>query len=179
MISRGLRAAAAIVGALALLAGSAPAQGDWVALRPEGAGFTARFPAVPATSQDVQRTFAGPVRSVEYGWIGDALDLRVERHELPALAEWLLSAETLLDRAEADLLEEERGERVAGRSLRHRGRPARELRYRLAERGLEARALLVLDGRRLYIAAALAPDAGSADAARFLDAFALDPAPGP
>lgn len=174
-MGRGIRA-----GLLALclpwLYGAA-ADAGWTQVRPEAGGFTARFPGEPRRSEYGQRTFAGRVASVEYSWVRDDLDLRVEHHDLPALADWFLSDEALLARAEDDLLADERGTRVARRAWRPDGRPGLELRYRIEDGGWEGRARLVLAGRRLYIAVALVRGEGGAedDAARFLDSFRVLP----
>lgn len=152
----------------AAAAGASPADGP--AFRSESGRFSVRFPGTPRHTTRSHTTPVGRVASGEYLVEQGELELRVELHDVPAIAGFLLSDRALLERAERDLLSDEGAREHRGAAAEVQGHPAREVVYRLpAGDGRAGRALLVLVGARLYILAALHP-AGSADESA-LDGF--------
>ncbi len=143
--------------------------------RSETGRFSVRLPAPPHRSSSSQATLAGRIESAEYLVETGAVELRVELHDVPTVASLLLSDGALLERAENDLLADDRAEDERAVATQLQGHPAREVRYRLGGGdGREARALLVLVGRRLYIAVALHPPAvDDASVDRFFGSFAV------
>jgi hypothetical protein len=84
----------------------------------------------------------------------------VEHHDLPWLAEFLLSGDALLKRAKDGLVSEEHGLELSSAAVSVQGYPAREVSFRVrAEEDLAGDALLVLVGRRLYVLVTLGPKA--------------------
>jgi hypothetical protein len=127
-------------------------------------------------------TLAGRVRTQEWRVEADGVELRVERHELPALASWLLPARALLERAQRDLVADEGGTLLRARESVFAGHAARELHYRVsAQGGRSGRALLVLVDARLWLVAALytAEPAAAQQVERFFASFALTEPAGP
>jgi hypothetical protein len=127
-------------------------------------------------------TLAGRVRSQEWRVEADGVELRVERHELPALASWLLPAGALLERAQRDLVADEGGTALRERESAFAGHPARELHYRVsAQGGRNGRALFVLADARLWLVAALYPEGAAAAqrVERFFASFAFSEPAGP
>ena len=97
-----------------------------------------------------------------------ATELRVEHHDLPWLATFLLSSRAILERAKNGLVSEEHGLELSSAGVSAQGYPAREVSFRVpAEQDLAGDALLVLVGRRLYVLVTLGPQAQR-------DASALD-----
>jgi hypothetical protein len=139
-------------------------------------GFRAAFPGEPRFDETSERTLLGRLRS--QGWeVEDAeLRLRVERHEVPALAHALLGDEGLLARAEAGLLEDLGAREVEAGPLALGGRAGRRLRYEPGDRpGLREEARLFLAERGLYVVFARGTGpAAQAEAARFLESVEIE-----
>jgi hypothetical protein len=150
-----LRTALVALAALALAAGAggeprveAPAP---TFLAREG-GFRARFPEAPHYSEARQTTLLGTLFTRSWEVERGALRLRVERHDLPALATLVLGADGLLARAAAGLLADldARGAREEAAALRQN--PGRHLLYEPGDRPGETEdAWLYLLDRRLYV----------------------------
>jgi hypothetical protein len=159
------RGPGALIFAALLAAGAATGAGPGgQPFRSEAGRFAVAFPGPPRYSSTSHATFAGPVRSAEYLVEAGPVELRVEIHDVPALAGLVLSDAALLRRAEGDLLGEEGAVEHRDEATQHQGYPAREVSYRLdPSDGRDGRALLVLVARRLYIAAALHPPGAGAD----------------
>ncbi len=171
---RRARSFVAAAAGLLVLAADAPAERAWEPFRSEVGRFAVRLPGPPEQRRDSHATLAGRVESAEYRVDDGSLELRVELHDVPAVAGWLLSDGALLARAQQDLLADDRAREARDESAEVQGHPARRVRYRLGGGdGRDGRALLVLVGARLYILAALHPPHVEADAAldRFFGSF--------
>jgi hypothetical protein len=82
----------------------------------------------------------------------ESLRLRIERHDLPALATIALADEALLERAARELLAEEGSRATRDEPAGLRSHPGRHLRYEPGDRPGETEdAWLYLLGRRLYV----------------------------
>ena len=160
-----LVAAAAAFSMTAVVAG---AELEWLRFRSERGRFAVRLPGSPEEIRDTRATLGGIVHWSEYLAKRGATEFRVEHHDLPWLATFLLSTDGLLKRAKDGLVEEEHGHELSGAPVSVQGYPAREVSFRVqAEQDLAGDALLVLVGRRLYVLVALGPQAER-------DASALD-----
>jgi hypothetical protein len=116
----------------------------------------------------------GTITSVEYLVDQPPFELRVEHHDVPALASFFVSERGLLERAQEDLVEGEQARTLEARELHRDGRLLREVRYRLADGdGRDGRARFLLLGGRLYVVAALYPRERAEDpvVARFFASF--------
>lgn len=138
--------------------------------------FRAAFPSEPRSDESSAFTLLGRLRS--QGWEVEDADvrLRVERHEVPALALAVLGGAGLLARAEAGLVEDLAAREVEAEPLAIGGRAGRRLRYEPGDRpGLREEARLVLAGRHLYVvfARGASPEA-QALAAGFLDSVEIE-----
>lgn len=167
------------IGAAAPVGGSdrpepAPLQPEWRAFRSEEGRFSVPLPAAPAVTASTHHTLLGPIRGSMYAAeLGD-LSVSVELHDLPRIAAFLFSPDTILDRARKALLEGVGGRPLDAESAPHMGHPARDVRYALADPAFEIeRALLVLVERRLYILIATWPEPAPSDAhlARLFESF--------
>ena len=118
---------------------------------PEG-GFTAPFPEAPRYEEKREATLLGPLRTRSWEVEREALRLRVERHDLPALATLTLGDQALLERAARELLAEHGDPPARNEPTRLRAHPGRHLRYEPGDRPGETEdAWLYLLGRRLYV----------------------------
>jgi len=139
-------------------------------------GFRAAFPAAPRFDEERKTTFLGPLRSRGWEIESGAVWLRVERHDLPALAPLLLGERGVLERAKRGLVEDAAARDVREEPRELGGHPGLRLRYEPgAHPGEHEEARLFLFGRRLYVLFARAADASQrAVAERFLDSVEID-----
>jgi hypothetical protein len=142
----------AAAGAAAAAGAQARVEAPPPAFRSAPGGFAARFPEAPRYAERREATLLGALRTRSWEVERGALRLRVERHDVPGLAAWMLGADALLERAAAGLLRDlgARGAREERAALR--GHPGRHLRYEPGERPGETEdAWLYLLDRRLYV----------------------------
>jgi hypothetical protein len=142
-----------------------------------GAGeFRAAFPGEPRFDEASQLTLLGRLRT--QGWEVEDADIRVrvERHEVPALALAVLGDDALLARAEAGLLEDIAARDVESEPLAIGGRAGRRLRYEPGDRpGLREEARLVIVGRHLYVMFGRGASRAARElAARFLESVEIE-----
>ena len=172
-----MRAAAGLllVALTGLAAPQARADGlAWTPYESPAGRFRVLLPAPPLPTSDVFKSRAGSVPEVGVETQAGGLVLKVERHELPALACLLLPDQRILAFAASGLLDDRSGRLESEEPTLFQGHPARTLRYArtdLADREEEAR--LVLVGHRLYIAVARSDGASDAreEIARFFNSF--------
>lgn len=147
--------AGAQAGSETVVAASAPLPASAVAdVRVDSpeAGFRAVFPEAPRFDAKQQTTLLGTLHTRSWEVDHGALRLRVERHDLPALAARVLGGEWLLERAERDLLADLAARAVETEAAPWGEHPGRRLRYEPGDRpGEREEARLVLAGRRLYV----------------------------
>jgi len=160
-------------GSLLVIALSSWAAGGaaWLRFRSPDGRFAVDLPAAPTQQLSEQQTLVGRVRTRVFVAARGDTELRVEVHEVPGAARWLLTDGALLARAERDLLEDEGALDVRASDVQQLGRPAREVTYRDAAGRLGRARLVLLEGR-LYVLATLRPlGAESSAVERFLDSF--------
>ena len=133
---------------------------EWIAFRSERGRFAVELPGSPEEIRDTRATLGGGVHWTEYRTVRDATELRVEHHDLPWLAKFLLSRDALLKRAKHDLVAEEHGLELSSAVASVQGYPAREVSFQVrADPDLAGDAIFVLVGRRLYVLVVLGPQA--------------------
>jgi hypothetical protein len=132
-------------------------------------GFTARFPEAPRYEEKQETTLLGVLRTRSWEVERGALRLRVERHDVPALATVALGDEALLERAARELLADADARAAHSEPARLGTLAGRHLRYEPGLRPGETEdAWLYLQGRRLYVIFARGGTPGArATAARF------------
>jgi hypothetical protein len=121
-------------------------------LRAEPGGFEVEIPWEARYEYAEQMTLLGTVSQHAYAVRHPETRFDIERHDLPRLATFLLSAERILDRTRDSLLEEHRVALRSEDSISLQGYPGRRLFYLREGRPEETRLYLV--GRHLYLAAA-------------------------
>ena len=156
-------------------------QAEWRAYRSEVGRFAVDLPDVPRHQRWTRNTWGGLVESAEFGVETEKLWLRVETHDLPRTARWLMSPISLLKRAARGLLDDERGELVDARQLEVQDHPAWEVSYRIAASETDnsagssaiGRARFVLVADRVYLLSTVSRSGKKPEAsiARFLDSF--------
>jgi hypothetical protein len=115
-------------------------------------GFKAPFPEAPRYEEKRETTLLGVLRTRSWEVERAALRLRVERHDVPALATVALGAEALLERAARGLIADVDAQALRDEPVRLRTHPGRHLRYEPGDRPGETEdAWLYLLGRRLYV----------------------------
>jgi hypothetical protein len=147
---------------------------SWRAFAPEEGRFRALFPSAPRITTSLRQTFVGPIHESRYASAADGTQFAVELRDLPALAGFFLSAEGILSRASAGLLEASGGRLIDSDAAPLGVFPARRLRYVLpGDPARTEQARLVLVGDRLYIAFATwrADAPADAEVPRFFEAF--------
>jgi hypothetical protein len=121
-------------------------------LRSPDGDLIARFPAPPHFEEHRESTFLGTLRTQSWEVEDSHLRLRVERHDLPALALLVVGARGLLDRAERSLLADLGAKDVVSEPTLLRGHPGRVLRYEPGDRpGEREEARLYLVDGRIYV----------------------------
>lgn len=159
---------------LCMLTAAVSAAGGWDRFLSEGGRFAVELPAPPQISKTRQRSLVGAIESAEYLVQAGSLELRVEHHDIPALAAFFVSEQGLLERAQDDLVSGEQAREQSASEHRVGDRWLREVHYRLlAEGGRDGRARFQMVGERLYVQAALFPHESADDPAleRFFSSF--------
>jgi len=161
--------------ALLLAAGvSAEPTHPWRAYRAPEAGFAIELPDSPVRTRSSQLTPVGRVRTEVWVAFLEGTEFRVEVHDIPAVARWVVSERGLLERAVADLLSDEGASRGVESAERVGGHAARRVVY--TDRGARpGEGLFVLADGRLFLMAVLWPrDAGERPGReRFFGSFGL------
>jgi len=131
-------------------------------------GFRAVFPEAPHYEAKRETTLLGALHTRSWEVDHGALLLRVERHDLPALALRILAPESVLARAERGLLADLAARAVESEAAPWGRHPGRRLRYEPGDRpGEREEARIVLAGRRLYVVFARGAGKLAEEAQRF------------
>jgi hypothetical protein len=159
---------------LCALAALVSAAASWERFRSETGRFAVELPTSPKLTHTRQGSLVGTIESAEYRVEAGLLELRVEHHDVPALAAFFVSDRGLLERAQDDLVAGEEALELSASESQVDDRLVREVHYRvLAEGGRDGRARFQLVGGRLYVQAALFPRDRAEDPAleRFFASF--------
>lgn len=128
---------------------------SWQLFRSEEAGFEIELPSEPDYQFSRRWTIAGRLSHHHYSVRHPRANFDIERIEMPAVAIYFLSAESLLDRARDDLMADFDGLLDDEERLEIRAFPARHLRFRRPDvHPHPEESLLVLVGRFLYLVTA-------------------------
>ena len=120
--------------------------------------FEVLMPGTPEVVSTSRRTLGGRVTSTECFVERDAFEFRVEYHDMPRIAEVVLSTGAILSRAKSDFLDAVRGRERSFVETSLDGHPARSLSFDIPDdRDLVGDGLLTLVGNRLYVVAAIRP----------------------
>ena len=163
------------------LAAATEQQTDWREYRSEAGRFSIELPDKPRQAHWTRDTWGGEVESAEFGVETDDVRLRIETHDMPLIARWVMSPIDLLKRASRGLLDDDGGEVVGTRNLRMQNHPAWEVSYRItasreqdwAATGAMGLARFVLVADRVYLLSTVNRGGRDPEAAisRFLDSF--------
>jgi hypothetical protein len=126
--------------------------------RSDSGRFEVLMPGTPEVESKSRQTLGGRITSTQYSVERDAFEFWVEHHDLPAIAEVLLSSGSILSRAKDDFLDAIHGRERTFVETSLDGHPARTFSFEIpGERELVGDGLLTLVGSRLYIVAAVHP----------------------
>jgi hypothetical protein len=145
-----LLAAGAATGGAAVEDGPSPAT-HWAVFAGDDA-FRIRLPAPPEQKTNVHMTVLGPVVETDYTTTQEDSHYTVEHVQIPRLARFLVSSESLLAQAEESRLEDVGAQPLDSRELAHTGYDGRSVRYRIpGEPPTEGELRLFLVGKRLFM----------------------------
>jgi hypothetical protein len=132
---------------------------DLVVYRPEAGRFSIDLPGEsPSVRELTGPKFSMTSNDVQHtAFVGDT-EFAVEIHDIPRVAEFLLSSTYILERAVKGMLDDIGGREVDSVEASLQGEPAREVRFEIPDRKLTGNLLLVLAGRRLYLVTVQHPE---------------------
>jgi len=169
----------------ASLSAATEEQTDWREYVSEAGRFSVELPDQPRQSHWTRNTWGGEVESAEFGVETDDVRLRIETHDMPRIARWVMSPLDLLKRASRGLMDDDGGEVVGTRKFEVQNHPAWEVSYRIAdspeddfaETGAIGLARFVLVADRVYLLSTVHRSGRAPEAAitRFLDSFQFWP----
>jgi hypothetical protein len=120
--------------------------------------FEVLMPGTPEVVSTSRQTIGGRITSTEISVERDAFEFRVEYHDLPRIAEVLMSSGGILSRAKDDFLDAIRARERSSVETSVDGHPARTLSFEIpGDRELVGDGLLTLVGSRLYVVTAIHP----------------------
>ncbi len=121
--------------------------------------FRAQLPEpLPAPERKSRPTFLGAVHEVHYAMAWDEARVSVEFYDIPRLATVIFPTGLLLDQAADGVVAEMQAREIARSSLSRQQHPARVVTYALPGDPVAVeRALIVLDGSRLYVIVVTSP----------------------
>jgi hypothetical protein len=134
---------------------AAQSEPNWQLIRSEDAGLEVEVPFEASYEMTRRWTIAGRLERHHYQVLHPRAGFDVERIEMPGIAVYLLSADSLLDRVRDDLMQDLEGVLDEEERLEILGQPARRLHFRRpdAHPHLEE-SLIVLVDHYLYIVTA-------------------------
>jgi hypothetical protein len=149
--------------------------GEWVEVRPEGAGFSIQMPAPPAEKTQVVQTTDGPVALRMYVLEHGDFSYMVSISEISEEVLARRTQEQMLDGARDGVAESIQGEVLDESAFSLGNHPGRDVELRDSTAELTLRIRILLVGERLYQFGVVTPrgDRSSASITRFLGSFAL------
>jgi len=122
------------------------------AYRSEAGRFSVDFPAEsPSIHELTGSEFSITDNDVCYTVFAEGAEFAVEIHDIPRVAELLLTSHYVLDRSVKGMLEDIGAHKVDSVDVSVQGQPAREVVFEIPDREFTGRLLSVLAGRRLYL----------------------------
>jgi hypothetical protein len=128
------------------------AAGEPFAYRSEAGRFSIDLPAEsPSIDELTGSKFSITDNDVRHTVFAEGAEFAVEIHDIPRVAEFLLTSRYVLDRSAKGMLEDIGARTVDSVDISVQGQPAREVVFEIPDQDFTGRLLLVLAGRRLYM----------------------------
>jgi hypothetical protein len=126
--------------------------GERFSYRPEAGRFSVDFPAEsPSVRELSESKFSITDNDVRHAVFAEGAEFAVEIHDIPRVAEFLLSSDYILERSMKGMFEDIGARKVDSVDVSVQGQPARKVAFEIPDREFAGSLLLVLAGRRLYL----------------------------
>jgi hypothetical protein len=126
--------------------------GEPFAYRSEDGRFSVDLPAEPMSVRELSESkFSITDNDVLHTVSAEGAEFAIEIHDIPRIAELLLTSRYILDRSVKGMLEDIGAREVDSAEASFQGKPAREVAFEIPDRALTGRLLLILAERRLYL----------------------------
>jgi hypothetical protein len=126
--------------------------GERFPYRSEVGRFSIDFPAEsPSVSELAGSKFSITDNDVRHTVFSEGVEFAVETHDIPRVADFLLTSHYILERSAEGMLEDIGAREVDSVDASVQGVQAREVAFEIPDRAFTGRLLLVLAGRRLYL----------------------------
>jgi hypothetical protein len=146
-----LAALAILVSTFALVSARATAD-DLFVYRSEDGRFSVDLPAGPPTIRELTGSkFSITGNNVRHTVFDEGAEYAVEIHDIPRVAELMLTSHFVLQRSVKGMLDDIGAREVDSAEVSLQGKPAREVAFEIPDSQVKGRLLLVLAGRRLYL----------------------------
>ncbi len=120
--------------------------------RSETGRFRVDFPEAPPSIRELTGSkFLITDNDVLHAVFAEEAEFAVEIHDIPRVAEFLLTSDYILERSVKGMLEDIGAREVDSAEISLQGEPAREVAFEIPDREFTGRLLLILAGRRLYL----------------------------
>jgi hypothetical protein len=125
---------------------------DLFVYRSEAGRFSVDLPAeAPSISELTGSKFSITDNDARHTVFAEGAEYAVEIHDIPRVAEILLTSRYVLERTVKGMLDDIGAREVDSVEVSLQGKPAREVAFEIPDRAFKGRLLLVLAGRRLYL----------------------------
>jgi hypothetical protein len=168
--------AIALVVSMFALAPMRATAGERFAYRSEAGRFSIDFPEQPPAVQELTGSkFSITDNNVRYTAFAEGAEFAVEIHDIPRVAELLLTSQYILERSAKGMFEDIGAREVDSEKISIQGQLAREVAFEIPDRAFTGRLLLVLAGRRLYLVSVRHPRSidPPASIASFFESFSF------
>jgi hypothetical protein len=126
--------------------------GERFAYRSEAGRFSIDLPERPPVVRElIGSKFSITDNNVRHTVFAEGAEFAVEIHDIPRVAELLLTSQYVLERSVKGMFEDIGAREVDSAEISIQGQPAREVAFDIPDRAFTGRLLLVLAGRRLYL----------------------------
>ena len=152
------------------------AAGERFAYRSETGRFSVDLPAeFPSIDELTGSKFSITNNDIRHTVFAEGAEFAVEIHDIPRVAEFLLTSRYVLERSAKGMLEDIGARTVDSVDISVQGQPAREVAFEIPDQAFTGRLLLVLAGRRLYLVSVRHPQsiAPPAAVAPFFESFSF------
>jgi hypothetical protein len=144
--------AIALVVSMSALAPMRATAGERFAYRSEAGRFSIDLPEQsPLVRELTGSKFSITDNDVRHTVFSEGAEFAVEIHDIPRVAELLLTSQYVLERSVKGVFEDIGAREVDSAEISVQGQPAREVAFEIPDRAFTGRVLLVLAGRRLYL----------------------------
>lgn len=126
--------------------------GEPFAYRSESGRFSVELPAEsPSVRELTGSKFSITDNNVLHTVLAEGAEYSVEIHDIPRVAELVLSSDYILERSAEGLLEDMGAREIDSVESSFQGRPARKVAFEVPDRAFTGNLLLILAERRLYL----------------------------